>query len=226
VNKIVKIIQTGHETVEVERTLFVRIPVEWDEEQIVAAVESCSFEEGWIIAIPDELYGDPDHIDSTEVEEEHFGELPDNTICYSLGEDDSQDYDQQSPTSPTMDAVEEVGNEIDLRKRDLVLIEGDIAERKRGVFEGSSAHSGTKRGETTDGNCDCQHELVTALDGDRLMVECSVCGAMGEIVDPYAQELGETLICPYIWDDLSRVTWVEEDDATSPIEAVEEMGNG
>ena len=110
-NKIVRIIQTGYETLGVERTLFVRVPVGWDEDQIVTAVESCPFEEeGWIIAIPTEIYGDPDHIDSTEVEEEHFGELPDNTICYSLGEDDSQDCDQQSPTSPTMDAVEEVGN--------------------------------------------------------------------------------------------------------------------
>ncbi len=54
----------------------------------------------------------------------------------------------------------------------------------------------------------CNHEFETYLDGCWLMVGCEHCGLQSAVDDPSASELGEAVIGPYVWEDLSRVTIV------------------
>ena len=49
------------------------------------------------------------------------------------------------------------------------------------------------------------------------MVRCEHCGLQSEVDDPSAHELGEAVIGPYVWEDLSRVTivrWLSDDLAS------------
>lgn len=85
----VKVIQAGYETVEIERTLFLMVPNDWSEDQIVEAVEAGEFEDvGWTVSMPEEIYGTPENIDWSEIYEEDFGDLPEGFTCYSLGDEE------------------------------------------------------------------------------------------------------------------------------------------
>ena len=52
----------------------------------------------------------------------------------------------------------------------------------------------------------CDHEFETELAGNCLLVKCEHCGLRRTVDDPNAEELGEAMIGPYVWEDMSRVT--------------------
>jgi ubiquinone biosynthesis protein COQ9 len=91
--KHVKVIQVGYETVEVERTLFLLVPNDWSEDQILEALEECDFEEeGWTVSAPEEIHT-PENIDRSEVYDEDQDDLPDDITCYWIGDEEGAVHD-------------------------------------------------------------------------------------------------------------------------------------